>query len=99
MINFSLTDEQTSVAEMVRDSVYPDAHLVFDSTKPDGTPKKLLDVSRLQNLGWAYSIALDEGVRTSYEWYVANQALSPATGVLDRLDPKIHPVTVHHFPA
>jgi GDP-L-fucose synthase len=47
--------------------------LVFDESKPDGTPRKLLDVSRLNGLGWKARISLIEGVRTTYEWYLANR--------------------------
>jgi GDP-L-fucose synthase len=43
--------------------------LVFDTSKPDGTPRKLLDVSRLKALGWAASIGLEEGLRDAYAWY------------------------------
>jgi GDP-L-fucose synthase len=44
----------------------------FDATKPDGTPRKLLDVSRLHALGWRHRIELAEGLRTTYEWYTAH---------------------------
>jgi GDP-L-fucose synthase len=44
--------------------------LAFDASKPDGTPRKLLDVSRLAALGWRASIGLDEGLRQSYDWYL-----------------------------
>ncbi|WP_317129411.1 GDP-L-fucose synthase family protein [Litoribacter populi] len=44
----------------------------FDPTKPDGTPRKLLDVSRLSNAGWKAEIELEEGIRRTYEWYVEN---------------------------
>lgn len=46
--------------------------LGFDSTKPDGAPRKLMDVSRLQSLGWQSTIDLEEGLRDAYEWYVRN---------------------------
>jgi GDP-L-fucose synthase len=58
------------LAEKVRDLVYPTADLVFDTSKPDGTPRKVLDVSRLRELGWAPSIGLDEGLASTYEWFV-----------------------------
>lgn len=45
--------------------------LVFDSTKPDGTPRKLMDVSRLRSLGWQYQINLEDGLRDAYKWFVA----------------------------
>ena len=46
--------------------------LTFDPTKPDGTPRKRMDVSRLTALGWQASIPLDDGLRDAYDWYVAN---------------------------
>lgn len=46
----------------------------FDESKPDGTPRKLLDVSRLSALGWSPRIALEEGIRTTYQWFLANRA-------------------------
>ena len=48
--------------------------LIFDSTKPDGTPRKLLDVSRLAGLGWSATIDLEQGLRDAYAWFVENQA-------------------------
>jgi GDP-L-fucose synthase len=47
--------------------------LTFDASKPDGTPRKLLDVSRLKSLGWQAQIGLEDGLRSAYEWFVANQ--------------------------
>ncbi|MCQ4306676.1 GDP-L-fucose synthase [Pseudomonas stutzeri] len=47
--------------------------LVFDSSKPDGTPRKLMDVSRLKALGWQASISLENGLRDAYRWFVENQ--------------------------
>jgi GDP-L-fucose synthase len=46
--------------------------LGFDATKPDGTPRKLMDVSRLQALGWTAQIGLEDGLRDAYAWYTAN---------------------------
>ena len=48
--------------------------LVFDASKPDGTPRKLMDVSRLAALGWRASIGLEEGLRDAYAWFLANRA-------------------------
>jgi GDP-L-fucose synthase len=61
-----------ALAELVRDIVYPEAELVFDTTKPDGTPRKVLDVGRLEALGWKARIGLAEGVATTYQWYLDN---------------------------
>ncbi|MCD9477847.1 GDP-L-fucose synthase [Photobacterium phosphoreum] len=47
--------------------------VVFDSTKPDGTPRKLMDVTRLADLGWQYKISLEQGLTHTYEWFLANQ--------------------------
>lgn len=47
--------------------------LIFDSSKPDGTPRKLMDVSRLKALGWQASISLEDGLRNAYRWFVDNQ--------------------------
>jgi GDP-L-fucose synthase len=63
------------LAEMVRDIVHPSAELVFDTTKPDGTPRKVLDVSRLHDLGWEHSIELREGIETTYEWFLSQREL------------------------
>lgn len=46
--------------------------LVFDSSKPDGAPRKLMDVSRLKALGWSFSVPLKEGLRDAYRWYLEN---------------------------
>lgn len=47
--------------------------VAFDSTKPDGTPRKLMDVSRLADLGWRYSVSLEDGLTHTYQWFLANQ--------------------------
>ncbi|MCH9711750.1 MAG: hypothetical protein K0U20_03920 [Proteobacteria bacterium] len=44
--------------------------LTFDATKPDDTPRKLIDVTRLESMGWKHSIDLKEGIEKTYEWYV-----------------------------
>lgn len=62
------------LAELIREVVYPEAETVFDATKPDGTPRKLLDVSRLHRKGWKHHIRLREGIEATYRWFVANQA-------------------------
>ena len=62
------------LAEKVRDIVHPSARLVFDTSKPDGTPRKVLDVSRLNDLGWSPSYDLDRGIRTTYQWFIDQQS-------------------------
>ena len=73
-INVGTGEDQTirELAEMVARLVHPKAKLVFDTSKPDGTPQKLLDVSRLHALGWRHSIELEEGIRSTYDWYLDN---------------------------
>ena len=63
-----------ALAELVGSIVHPDAKLVFDTTKPDGTPRKLLDVSRLHNLGWKHQVELEDGIRSTYAWFLAQSA-------------------------
>ncbi len=58
------------LAETIRDLVNPAATIVWDHTKPDGTPRKLLDVSRLRALGWEPTITLEAGLASTYEWYL-----------------------------
>jgi len=59
------------LAEAVRDLVYPEADLAFDTSRPDGMPRKVLDVSRLTDLGWTASTGLAEGLASTYEWFTA----------------------------
>jgi len=69
------TGEDLSIrelAETVRDIVAPGMRLAFDPTKPDGMPRKLLDVSRLHALGWRHRIELREGIRGTYQWFLEN---------------------------
>ncbi|MEW6053130.1 MAG: GDP-L-fucose synthase [Nitrospirota bacterium] len=58
------------LAMMVKDIIGFDGELVWDSSKPDGTPRKLLDVSKIQSLGWKPKISLEEGIRRTYAWYL-----------------------------
>jgi GDP-L-fucose synthase len=66
------------LAEMVRGVVYPEADLAWDTTKPDGMPRKLLDVSRLHALGWRHRIELGDGVASTYRWFLEHEASKPA---------------------
>ncbi|OOF01212.1 GDP-fucose synthetase [Salinivibrio sp. MA351] len=61
------------MAETMAKVVGYEGKLVFDSSKPDGTPRKLMDVSRLSALGWNYQISLEEGLTKTYQWFLANQ--------------------------
>ena len=57
------------LAELIRDDRLSEAEIVFDTTMPDGTPRKLLDVSRLHALGWRHRIGLREGIAQTYQWF------------------------------
>jgi GDP-L-fucose synthase len=46
--------------------------IIWDSTKPDGTPRKLMDVSKMKAIGWQYSTELKEGIEKTYNWYLSN---------------------------
>lgn len=62
------------LAEMIRRIVYPTASIVYDTSKPDGSPRKLLDVSRLHTLGWRHRISLGEGIEQTYQWFLEHRA-------------------------
>jgi GDP-L-fucose synthase len=62
-----------TIAALVREVVHPTAELRFDRTKPDGMPRKVLDVSRIHALGWHHRIDLADGLRATYEWFLAHR--------------------------
>ncbi|HEY7944549.1 MAG TPA: GDP-L-fucose synthase [Casimicrobiaceae bacterium] len=67
------TGEDLAISElvdMVRSVVHPDAEVVFDLSKPDGTPRKRLDVSRLHDVGWRHRIPQRDGIEATYRWFV-----------------------------
>ena len=64
----------SELAEAVAKAVGFEGTLAFDSSKPDGTPRKLLDSRRLASMGWAASTPLKEGLEKAYAWYLANRA-------------------------
>ena len=59
-----------ALAELVRDVVHPQGELIFDASKPDGMPRKLLDVTRLSEVGWTASIGLRAGIESTYAWFL-----------------------------
>jgi len=61
------------LAETIQQVIGFKGELQFDTTKPDGTPKKLLDVTRLNELGWQAKIGLKKGLESTYQWYLENQ--------------------------
>jgi len=60
------------LAELICDIVGFDGELALDTTKPDGTPRKLLDTTKLRNLGWQPTIPLRDGIAQTYGWFLAN---------------------------
>lgn len=71
------TGEDLSIkelAETIRTVIGFEGNIVWDTRKPDGTPRKWLDVDKLNSLGWKYSITLPDGIRTTYEWFFDNAA-------------------------
>ncbi len=67
------------LAHLVRQIVYPEVEIEFDTSKPDGMPRKLLDVSKLSELGWRATIDLEPGIKHAYDWFCDNY--SEARGV------------------
>lgn len=74
-INIGTGEEITikALAEMIREVVAYEGEIRFDTSKPDGTPRKLLDVSRVNSLGWKAQMSLAAGLRVTYEWYDRHQ--------------------------
>ena len=62
------------LAEKIKEVVGFKGDIVFNPSKPDGTPRKLVDVTRLNELGWQASISLDEGLKRAYDWFLNNTA-------------------------
>jgi GDP-L-fucose synthase len=60
------------LADLIRSSVGHQGEIVWDSSKPDGTPRKLMDVSKLQQHGWSSSIPLHDGIKKTYDWVLRN---------------------------
>ncbi len=86
-----------TLAETIARVVHPSAELVFDTSKPDGTPRKVLDVSRLQATGWQHQIGLEEGLVATYDWFLDN--VDSARGITgadeNRLDLKANKAIAH----
>ena len=69
------TGEEISIGDLARsvaDVVGFTGELLFDKSKPDGAPRKLLNATRMKNLGWISSIKLEDGLRSTYQWYLKN---------------------------
>jgi len=85
------------LAEIVLEVVGLDADLVFDSTKPDGTPRKLLDITRLQKLGWKPRISLRDGIRQTYEWFLKSREWASGSIAIGRRPSDLH-LSLHLIP-
>jgi GDP-L-fucose synthase len=90
LLNVGCAEDLTvkELAELIRDVVGFKGRLIFDSSKPDGTPRKLLDVLRMKQLGWEASISLREGLTAVYREYsavhtVAQQASGERVGIVE----------------
>jgi GDP-L-fucose synthase len=80
-INIGVGDDVTiaDLAELVADVVGYEGERLFDASKPDGTPRKLLDVRRINGLGFKPEIGLEDGVRSTYAWYLENLGTARVT--------------------
>jgi GDP-L-fucose synthase len=74
-INIGTGEDLTinELALIIKDVVGYDGKIVYDTTRPDGTPRKLMDVSRLHSLGWKHKTSLHEGIKKTYLWYLNNE--------------------------
>lgn len=76
MLNIGTGQECTisQLADTIQDIVGHQGEIIYDSGKPDGTPRKLLDLSRLKELGWQAKTSLQSGIEKTYEWFLQNQS-------------------------
>ena len=61
------------LAELIQKTVGHQGEIIWDSSKPDGTPRKLMDVSKMKNKGWSATISLEEGIKATYQWFLENE--------------------------
>jgi GDP-L-fucose synthase len=89
-INVGTGEELTirELAEIVSNIVYPEATLIFDQSKPDGTRRKLLDITRLRRLGWRHRVRLRDGIESTYRWFVENQGVRDTHGMVPAFEPE-----------
>jgi GDP-L-fucose synthase len=81
-LNVGLGQDRTirEIAEVVRRTVGYKGELVFDASKPDGAPRKLLDTTRLTGLGWKPATSLEDGVAKAYAWYLQSPNAARGAG-------------------
>ena len=61
------------LAETIQKSTGHQGEIIWDATKPDGTPRKLMDISKMHNLGWRHKVDLEQGIQMTYDWFLANE--------------------------
>jgi GDP-L-fucose synthase len=69
------TGEDLTIKELantIQKIVGHSGEIIWDDTKPDGTPRKLLDVSKMHNIGWKHQVSLEEGIKKTYNWFLEN---------------------------
>ena len=76
LVNIGVGEDLTirELAELIKKTVGFKGELKFDATKPDGTPRKCMDVSKINSLGWKAKVSLEDGVARVYEWYLQNKS-------------------------
>lgn len=62
-----------TLAEIIQKAVGHEGNIIWDTSKPDGTPRKLMDVSKMKNKGWSAKISLEEGIQSTYDWFLQHQ--------------------------
>ena len=70
--NNAVTEYAARVAELVKKTVGYEGEIIWNKDMPDGTPRKLCDVTKLHNLGFTHKVELEEGVKLAYEWFKEN---------------------------
>jgi GDP-L-fucose synthase len=60
------------LAETIQKITGHQGEIIWDASKPDGTPRKLMDISKMHALGWKHQVNLEEGIQRTYDWFVAN---------------------------
>ena len=60
------------LAETIQKVTGHQGNIVWDASKPDGTPRKLMDVSKMKDMGWRFTTELEEGIEKTYDWYLEN---------------------------
>ena len=98
IINVGCGEDVTirELAEIVLDVVGFEAELVFDATKPDGTPRKMLDITRLRKLGWNPRISLRDGIRQTYEWFLKYSPWASGGSAKGRRLSEVYPSLPRH---